>query len=359
MGNFEFKCKLGESTDLCFNGGVCEIDPVTAKQACDCTGTGFQNDYVMFHLNNCTVPNGLYLNLLIACSVVFPLCILLTCYYRSRARAHAKRVVDSANLLTVIIWTNSLAYFVQNGYFEWSIIMTFLGLAAACLWGTCVSEMIALPLYDKFQPHTCEMIRRSIRQCFLFIVLLNGVLFVSLAALARGSDDTFNRISVAQQIVLLGCEVVYGAIVSYFAMKLRKELKNLEIATGHVTNQSAFLEKVKALEMIAWFLPLGQLGPVIISLVYLGLGNAPYNWVFQFVIMGTCPPSIALSTIQLLRRYDKQPSSSTPHKSNHASDIMKHAHTNKVGVMTTTRDSGNQNEGNDKIIISTTQSPGT
>jgi hypothetical protein len=130
MSLIPFRCGLGEATPnatsaLCLNGGLCQVEPDTGRQYCECP-TGFVNDYTVGHFPNCGLP---YYALAIVAGVVVSLSLIALLVsvpiYREVERK-VKSLVGLWILVTILNMSMVIALWAEQGAFRGYIVCLLL-----------------------------------------------------------------------------------------------------------------------------------------------------------------------------------------------------------------------------------------
>jgi len=306
-----FRCTTPAGADLCFHGGVCSQAP-DGSSFCACPPDGgFTADYSWLHLKNCAMPAQTYWVALVVSACVTVACFALLLSNFGSTRGNVRRAYAACFAVLLSLFFESLARFVEGGFFRGAIVCWLLFGASLLTLSfyqvvTVVIPVLSLRDQEKRQFYFSYMVYNSV----VSIAMLCG--FCALIAFARDENvDNFNTTGCAVffSMIVLMCATV--AVAEAAVKRIIAMLDSADIpksaTVGAAINDKRVVIKTK-LEAVRdtnrKTIGVPFLITLTIPVVQLVLGSFPYF--FCFLLAQDCvlvPVSVTLTTFAFARQH--------------------------------------------------------
>jgi hypothetical protein len=268
---------------MCTNSS-CFYGTCTNTGQCICNN-GWQKDTVLFHNENCTIPTGTFLGIMIITITVYYGAILYMIFIRKNTRSVVKHAFDIAIIYMIAQSMVSVGIYIQDGNYEISSFFAACAASLAGFWAWVMLKLVILPLFVLGQMK--EQISKIFFINCIFTSFAFAITLLTLAGTCRMDNSIYNGAVIGQLLTGLFFSLLFATSYVIEATLFLKEAKpvfenalaNADQASVEKTKKA--LEKIEALRKQMFVLGANMmitLLPWVIT--QLVLGYAPFSWIF-------------------------------------------------------------------------------
>ena len=295
----DFQCSY-HGIDLCLNqNATCkiwnwiEINNGTAVNrtfdefGCVCPpGVGADNFF--FHFENCSLPDRLYLIVLVYFSAIaFVITSLLVREFWNISHNKTRIIAISNATALVFTWCMTMALYFQNGLYEAGALFATLGSFTTLYMAGKLSTAFMETHYAvrRIPPNKLRSVFRILT---IISCVMSLVLGIPLIAISRGPNSKFNLVAWFFEINLMVWSALFCIIISYHTSILLVHIRNASTLKGMGNDsRKAIFELITKVTSIRNTTMLNTIITFLIipkTCIFFIFGSVPYQWVWGVVV---------------------------------------------------------------------------